>query len=225
MVVGLAALAVFGIVTTLAVTWSFQRFVIPPDPAARAAGLRTQLVVSDTIGRPPPVRMYRTLPSRAPGEVLAIVGPCDGLYQGQADGGWSPIEVAARRGNLSFTVERHGPLPGKPEVVVAFGPPADTVRLTLVHQRGATRFVMVRNGVESKAGKAVDLAGGDHHLQIRADPTFTWSSVYLDGREVLFVPGTPPVSGAPTKGVGPALVVTSLPSPTPTCDLLLAAHR
>ncbi len=222
---GLAVLAVFGIVITLAVTWSFQRFVIPPDPAARAAGLRTQVLVSNTIGRAPSVRMYPTLPTGAPGEVLAIVGPCDGLYQGQSDGVWSAIEVSASRGNLQFTAERVGPLPGKPEVLVAFGPGTDTMRLTLIHQRGATRFVLVRNGVGSKPGKAVDLSGGPHHLQLRADPTFAWSSIYLDGREVLFVPGTPPMPGPPMVVGGPGLLVTTLPSPTPTCDVLLAAHR
>ena len=224
-VTGLAVLAVFGIASTMAVTWTFQRFVIPPDPAARAAGLRTQVLVSNTIGRPPPVQRYRTLPVRAPGEVLAVVGPCDGLYQGQSDGGWSPIEVSARRGNLRFTLEHIGPLPGRPEVVAAFGPLADHLRLTLVQRRGATRFIFVRNGAESKAGKAIDLTGGVHYLQIRADRTFAWTSVYLDGREVLFVPGTPPLPGTPLVGTGPGLAVTRVPSPTPTCDALLEAHR
>ena len=110
-------------------------------------------------------------------------------------------------------------------VVAAFGPLADPLRLTLVQRRGATRFVLVRNGVQSGAGTAVDLTGGVHHLQIRADPTFAWTSVYLDGREVLFVPGTPPLPGTPLVGIGPGLAVTRVPSPTPTCDALVAAHR
>ena len=238
---GLAAMATFGIVTTLGVTWSFQRFVIPPDPAARAAGLRAQVAVSHTVGRPPPVRRYDQLPARAPGVILAIVGPCDGLYQGQSDGAWSPIEVSDRRGNLQFVIERNGSPPKEPEAVVALGPVSDTMVLTLVNDRGANRFVLARNGVGSKPGRAVDLTGRPHQLQVRADPTFAWSSVYLDGREVLFVAGTPPLPGPVRGGVDPSgsavpfgssrgakpndSVIADRPSPTPTCDALLDAHR
>ncbi len=241
-VFGLAVVAVFGAVTTFGVTWSFQRFVIPPDPAARAAALRTQMVVSRRLGDPPTVHRYATLPGRSPGEQLAIVGHCDGLYQGQSDGGWSAIEVSAARGHHRLELSRSGPSPEKPELVLAMGPRNDEAVLLLVHERGADRF-QLRRGNSVRTGKAVDLSGGPHQLDVLADPTFSWTTIDLDGRQVLFAAGTPPRPTPAPRTVwiaGPAATfgrspnptgaprtshLATLPSPTPTCDLLLAAPR
>jgi hypothetical protein len=87
-----ATLAVFGIFVVLSTSWLFQRFVIPPDEAARGAALRTQAAIARTLHTPGvSLRRVDALPRRVvPGQIV-VVGRCVGLYYG-LDGAWTAVE-------------------------------------------------------------------------------------------------------------------------------------
>lgn len=226
----LAVLALFGTYVTLATSWSFQRFSVPPDGAARAAGLRTQLAVSDVLGTPPSATRYATLPDRAPEAGLAIRGACLGLYQGQPDGAWSPVEVSADGGRLVLRARiDRGSTVGS-SALVAVGEADEHLVVTVEGSGDASRFRLVRDGVPSAVGPDVDLGGRDHRVEIQADPTLPWVTVYVDGEEAFFEGGRPPRRSTLAVGRDPfgevpdfAGSVDELPTPTPTCDALVAA--
>ncbi len=92
-------LAVVGIFVVLSTTWVFQRFVIPPDEAARAAALRTQASIARSLHTPAvPVRRVGALPRRTVPGQLVVVGRCAGLYYG-LDQGWVAIETSSAIGD------------------------------------------------------------------------------------------------------------------------------
>ena len=227
---GLAVLAAFGVYVTLATSWSFQRFGVPPDGAARAAGLRTQLAVSDLVGSPPSATRYATLPDRAPRAGLAVRGECLGLYQGQADGGWTPVEVSAAGGQPAFRVRLDDGTANPSSALATVGEADDHVVVTVEGSGAGSRFRLVRDGVAGTAGPEVDLGGGDHRVEIQADPTLTWVKVFVDGDEAFFEGGRPPrrsplVVGRDAFGDVPPFAgsVVERPTPTPTCNALVAA--
>ena len=233
---GFGVLAIGGVAVSLALTWSYQRFLIPPDPAARAAGIRAQLAVSDVVGSPPPFRSYPELPARAPGPGLAVRGRCLGLYQGQSDGAWVPIEVSAEGGQhrLRVTVDPDSGLdPAAPpgRLLAAIGERAGPRAVVAVQgPPERARLLVVRNGVAGPAGDVVDLTGGGHDVDVDADPAFAWIKVRVDGREVLFLPGAPPpdrtavLGRDPFDAVAPSpATVTARATPTPTCRALVSA--
>ncbi|QXC60176.1 hypothetical protein KSP35_17750 [Aquihabitans sp. G128] len=230
----MVVLAVAGLATTAAVTWSFQRFVIPPDPAARAAGLRTQVAVADVLGSPPAFRRFdRALPAKAPGTGLTVLGDCDGLYEGQTDGSWAPLEVSAAAGHHRLRVRLDGAARSDELLaVLSVGDEADHLVVAVSGPARSARFTIVRNGVAGPAGSTVDLSGSGQVVDVSVDPAFAWVRLTVDGREARFEPGGPPKDRTATVGRDPFGDVAPLPAtprveptPTPTCDDLVAAHR
>lgn len=227
---GLGVLAVVGVFMTAAVTWSYQRFLYPPDREAMAAAVRTQVAVSRLVGSPPAVTRYEKLPIPAPGPGLAVVGDCLALYRGFADGRWETVEVSAAGGDHRLRVHLRGAGDDDPTAVLAVGDDADHFVVAVVVDGSEARFQLHRNGNVSPPGQAVDLGGGEHHIEVEADPTRAWVRVLVDERQVLFQPGGGPASTAATLGEDPfgALgrfpgTVVAEPTPTPTCDGLVDA--
>ena len=226
---GFGVLAIGGVAVFLALTWSYQRFLIPPDPAARAAGIRAQLAVSDVVGSPPSFRSYPELPARAPGPGLAVRGRCLGLYQGQSNGDWVPIEVSAEGGQHRLRVQTDPDGPPASGALVTVGDAADHLVVEVIPGTGGgrSRLRIVRNGSAGAPGPPVGLQGTST-VVVQADPVLTWAKVFVDGREVLFQPGRPPAGGSAAVGADPygavapfTGTVTAEPTPTPTCDALV----
>ncbi|MCU1496635.1 MAG: hypothetical protein JWM47_588, partial [Acidimicrobiales bacterium] len=227
----LVVLAVFGVTTTAAVTWSFQRFVIPPDPEARAAGLRTQVAVADLVGDPPAFRREPDrLPARATRAGLVVLGDCRGLYVGQRGGDWSPIEVSGEAGHHRLAAHFDGSPAAEHHALLSIGAEADHVVVTVSGPASAARITLVRNGIAGPPGPPVDLSGTDHVVDVAADPAFPWLRVTVDGREAAFQPTRPPavvLALAGRDSFGDAMPVDPPPAylltRTPTCDALVAA--
>ncbi|HEX2576037.1 MAG TPA: hypothetical protein VHK88_06785 [Aquihabitans sp.] len=236
---GVALVGAVGVVVTLVVTWSFQRFVIPPDGASRAAAIRAQVAVSRVVGSPPDYRAHGdVLPERAAEVGLAVRGDCLGLYQGLGNGVWSPVEVSARGGVHRLEVELDAAAPGDdpggaadPAAVLDLSGPGDEDLVVVVVGEGPRRrFALRRNGTPGPAGRSVLLGDGTHEVVVEADPTLAWVRITVDGDEVLFDPGRPPAATTVTVGrdaageVAPFPgAVRELPTPTPTCDALVDA--
>ncbi len=226
----LVTLALVSVVMTMAVTWSFQRFVSPPDRAARAAGVRTQVAVATVVGSPPEFERYVELPDRAPRPGLAVRGDCLGVYRGNPDGGWDAIEVSARGGDhrLSFRLDARSAR--GPMAMLALGDEAANLVVAVVVDRSSARVQLFRNSVPGPLGVELEPGGGSHRVEIQADPTTAYVRVLVDGRSVLLeTVGAPPVTTA-TAGRDPfgdlaplAGTVTFEPTPTPTCDRLLGS--
>jgi hypothetical protein len=228
------ALAVTGIVATVAVTWLFQRFVIPPDAEAETAALRVQARVGEVLGSPPAVVAYPDrLPDRAPGRQYAVVGDCDGLYRGRGDGSWVPLEVAATGGRHRLMVSLGSVGDGEPVTVLTSGSAGD--RLAVVVEGagdGRVRFSTVRDGVVSSAGDPVAVDGSAQEVEVHVDPAFPSVGVFVDGEGAFFTYAIPPRPPVVSIGSDPdgALTpypneITVLATPTPTCKRLVAADR
>jgi len=227
---GLGVLAVVGVLMTAAVTWSYQRFLYPPDREALAAAVRTQVAVGRVVGSPPAITRYEKLPIPAPGPGLAVVGDCLALYRGFADGRWETVEVSAAGGDHRLRIDLRDASDDDPTAVLAVGDDADHLVVAAVVDGTEARFQLHRNGNVSPPGKAVELGGGEHHMEVEADPTRAWVRVLVDERQVLLQPGGGPASTVASLGEDPfgALgrfpgTVVAEPTPTPTCDGLVDA--
>ena len=227
-VAAIALLGVLGVFVTLSTTWDFQRFVIPPDEAARAAALRTQAKVAQTLHTPSvAIRQVDTLPPKVvPREVL-VVGRCAGLYYG-IDTAWAPVEltpaVGAHRLRVSWPhdLPRHALSPllsvrrGSERVVVALQ--------GMGKQR--VRAVVLRNGRPDRVAHSVAASSGVRHLvEIRADSGLNVILVNIDGRLALLTSRRAVSSGRSTLPVTsvrrfPGRIVEEQ-ARTPTCDALV----
>lgn len=226
---GLGVLAVVGVALTMSLTWSYQRFVIPPDPAALAAGVRTQIAVSRVVGSPPPFTRYDRLPARSAGFGLAVRGDCLGLYWGRPDGTWEPVEVSAQGGDHRLRVRLDAPVSG-PTALLGLDGNGDVLVVSVVMKGKQVHLQLVHNGVRGVLGDPVDLGGSDHLVVVRADPARRAVEVQVDGRDVLFQPGPAPVTPTPAIGSDPTATIQPFtgtvvpePTPTPTCRALVKA--
>ncbi len=216
-VAGAVALAITSIAVTLSTTWTFQRFVSPPDAEARRSWLRTAIAVSDVIGRPPEVEhatSIRDAPGRA--DVLLVVGECDGLYVGQSDGVWTAIEVTGAAGVPRLEVT------GRPTVgaaavtlltagaieVVLSSPDASSVRVDLVRDGHVTQ------------GTPFEVAGPSFDLTVDLDGNLPAVQVFHDDRDVAYLPGRPTPGPHQVGPGGDGVEVREVEVATPICDAL-----
>jgi len=215
-------LAVIGLFVTVSTSWSFQRLMIPPSPKVRAEALRTQANVGRQLGRPPSVRRGPTLPAKVVTDAIFVVGGCDGVYFGQSDDFWSPVERRAGAGVHRLEVPAAALDRDQETTVVSVGEGPRRLLFT-ARPAGSGRLVMelhVGDGVVR--GAPFDAPKGNDNLvlDVDVDPTRNAVSVTSGGRDLLFTFGRAEVSEPVTPSEG----VREVPIPTPTCDAL-SRHR
>jgi hypothetical protein len=190
--------------------------------------------VSGILGDPPRYEQ-RAWPLLEPAteRSLVVVGACDGLYRGQDDGAWVPIEVAASGGRLHLVADLAAVAASgttEPVAVATVGSGADRLTLTATAS-GPDEVVLAL----ARSGEPVGPTGGPvpvtdavQQIEWRADPTFAWTQAFVDGDEALFVTGRPPAERNLTLGADPDGDLGPFPGsveartrPTPTCDAIV----
>jgi hypothetical protein len=220
---------VTGIYATVASTWLYQRFEVPPDPAALAAGVSTQVAAGDRLSTPDvPVTRADELPERVPAGQLVILGDCGALYR-STGAGWSTVELSDTRGHLSASVQLDGLDERGPVPLVALGTTDAHMVIGLegVTERTA-RFVIDSNGAVRRGEPFTLSDDPERRVEIWADTTLGSLFIDLDGNEY-FQFGAPPSDQVAAWGANPfggtiaqssEGAVTPLPNDTPVCDRL-----
>lgn len=185
---GLLALA--GIVTTTGLAWQFQRFAIPPDDEARAAGIRTVQAVSRRLGTTPPAFVRAdSLPARSSAREVLVLRNCDGLYWGQELGRWDPIEVGPLAGHHRLRVRLAPSAAPQPEPLLAVGHTAQDAMVVALRREppDRVRILLVRQDRVVGRGEPVRLrVRHPTRVEIWADPAQQSVDVTVDGRAALF---------------------------------------
>jgi len=215
------ALSAAGVATTISTTWSFQHLEIPPTAAVRADALRTQANVGRHLGRPPAVRRGSALPSTVVADTVFVVGRCDGVYYGQPDQFWSPVERRAGVGVHRFRVPARD-LDGADVVTVAsVGEGTGRLRFILrVSSTGRAAAELHRGGSVVRGDPFRTSPGEDLVLDVNVDPNGNSVVLRTGDREVLFTFGPAQVLGPVVVGPG----VREVPIPMPTCEALTRAR-
>ena len=168
-------------------------------------------------GAPPSVVQLADTPVVPRDGVVAVDGPCDGLYIAE-QGHW----VALERADGIRQLVGHVTLGDTPLVLVDAG--EGTVVLTPSGPAGSRTVVVSYQpvGGEAVTGQPVRVADDHPAIALVADHVAGGLSVVLDGQQALFSFAAPTLEGAT---IGDAFAPRSGTSSTPICDDLTKASR
>lgn len=147
---------------------------------------------------------------------LLVVGDCDGLYVGQSDGVWTPIETSAGVGVPVVRID------GRPEIGsegIKLASVAD-LAIFLVSVDDRTVRVDISRGTHLEQGTPFKVQSGPIELAIDLDANLPTVQVRHGDDNIALLSGPPPngpfVLAESTQGV----TISEVASPTPLCDAL-----
>ena len=212
-----SVLAAVGIFITLATTWTYQRFENPPDAEARRSWVRAAISVSDKVGAELSFERADSIKDlKASAGTLLVVGDCAGLYVGQSDGVWTPIEASVGAGVPMVRVDGRPPEGTSGVQVGSVG----DLTIELVSVDANTVRVDLIRGNHVERGTPFEVSPGPIELAIDLDANLPTVQVRHGDNNVALLSGPPP--DAPFV-VGPGtseVTVTEVDAPTPICDAL-----
>jgi len=220
-------LGVAGTYVTLSTTWIVQRRLIAPDVEARRSWIRATSAVAEVVGRRPSFDRAASIHDvTASADDLLVVGDCDGLYFGQGDGVWSPVETTAAVGVPRLRVTGRPAPGGEPVTLLRAGDLEVRLVATAPAGPGSTggevRVDLVRAGAVTE-GRPFAPGAGPIDLEVDLDGNLPSTHVSRDGADVAFAPQAPPTDRFTLAGGAEGVEgveVRPLPTPTPTCRAL-----
>ena len=235
----LSAIALFGLWTSFSLSLFYQRELGPVVTIPERAGMVSfQQQVNRELfgGQLPNVRFVSTLPTKASGLDLAVVGDCAGVYQYDGND-WEPVELGAGGGAIRLSVAFAPSDKGRRQPLLVTGvTPQDVVAVTW-EGGDLYSFSYLFDGTLLKPSQRawyteapVRIAAG-RSQDVQVDLVTQLGMVYIavDGSPAfsLLYPVAPPnivrIGSAPvglTTTAGFAGSIERLPVPTPICNTL-----